>query len=336
MMRKLLEAQAKGYLVDRPAKAYIRFFGVPKGDSNVWIVYDGTKSGLNDALWAPWFPLPTALTHLRMVDSQSWMSDNDTGECFLNWILDPRVQELCRVDLTHFLSQEEYKKMLGQGKRNWVEIWTRCAMGLWPSPYICVKGMLLTKEEILGNSQNPQNVFRWNHVLLNLPGMDCFDSSKSWVSKQRENGELAAGLIGFVDDLRPIAPTEDECWEASQAVAKRMARLGTQDAARKRNSPSKSPGPWAGIVIITNNSGVYVSVSKKKWDKAVQYIRDIAEALEKGKIGYKLLESKVGYLVYVTQAYPSMKPYLSALYGTLNSWRPNRSPDGFKIVNQTK
>ncbi len=44
----------------------------------------------------------------------------------------------------------------------------------------------------------------------------------------------------------------------------------------------------------------------------------------------------MGYLVYVAQAYPSMEPYLSALYGTLNSWRPNTSPDGFKIINKAK
>jgi len=80
----------------------------------------------------------------------------------------------------------------------------------------------------------------------------------------------------------------------------------------------------------------YVSVRKKKWEKAGRYIREICGELEKGKISFKSLECKVGYLVYVAQAYPSMKPYLSALYGTLNSWRPNRSPDGFKIINKTK
>jgi len=79
-----------------------------------------------------------------------------------------------------------------------------------------------------------------------------------------------------------------------------------------------------------------VSVSEKKWEKTRRYIQEILEELEKGKIGYKLLECKVGYLVYVAQAYPSMKPYLSTLYGTLNSWRPNRSPDGFKIINKAK
>jgi len=79
-----------------------------------------------------------------------------------------------------------------------------------------------------------------------------------------------------------------------------------------------------------------VSVSKKKWEKTGRYIREILEELEKGKIGYKSLECKVGNLVYVAQAYPSMKPYLSTLYGTLNSWRPNWLPDGFKIINKAK
>ena len=38
---------------------------VPKGDSNICMVYDGTKLALNDALHAPWFALPT-------VDTMTW------------------------------------------------------------------------------------------------------------------------------------------------------------------------------------------------------------------------------------------------------------------------
>ena len=34
-------------------KSYIHYFGIPKGDDNIQIVYDGTASGLNDAMWAP-------------------------------------------------------------------------------------------------------------------------------------------------------------------------------------------------------------------------------------------------------------------------------------------
>ena len=336
MQNKILDIRSKGYLTPAPAKSWIRFFGVPKGDSDVRMVYDGTRSGLNEALWAPWFPLPTASTHLKMVDSDSWMADNDAGEFFLNWMMDEKVRELCGVDLSHFISQEEKVVLSSRSETHWVETWTRCAMGLRPSPYVCVKGMLLAKEIILGDQWHEKNVFRWNRVLLNLPGMLTYDSSLPWVCKLREDGTLAADVIIFVDDLRPVAPSEEECWAASQVVSKTMASLGLQDASRKRNPPSQSPGPWAGIVVTTDSHNVYISVSEKKWIKAKELIENISLEIPRGQIDHKNLESWTGYLVYVAQAYPSMKPYLCGLYGTLNSWRPNRTPAGFKVTRKGK
>jgi hypothetical protein len=35
------------------------FFAVPKGTAGIRVVYDATRSGLNDAIWAPNFFLPT-------------------------------------------------------------------------------------------------------------------------------------------------------------------------------------------------------------------------------------------------------------------------------------
>ena len=40
-------------------KSLIKYFAVPKGLEDIRIVYDGTASGLNDAVWAPSFWLPT-------------------------------------------------------------------------------------------------------------------------------------------------------------------------------------------------------------------------------------------------------------------------------------
>lgn len=335
MKRKIQDIRDKGYVQKGNAKALIRFFEVPKGESDIRMVYGGTKSGLNAALWAPGFPLPTASSHLRILDRLSWMADNDAGEFFLNWMMDERVQKLCGIDLTHFVTPEVRKKSSNKTGLC-IEVWKRCTMGLRPSPYVCVKGMLLAKEIILGNQHDSLNVFCWDHVLLNLPGMEDFDSSKPWVSKRRRDGSLAADLICFVDDLRPVAPTEKECWEASQVVSKTMARLGLQDASRKRNPPSKSPGPWAGIVVTTDGDKVHVSVSQKKWDRARAIIKELTDAHGSGKIQYKSLESKVGYLVYVAQAYPALNLYLPGFYATLNSWRPNWDDRGWKIVDKGK
>ena len=46
------------------------------------MVYDGTRSGLNDCIWVPRFLLPTVGTHLRAVEAGTFMGDMDVGEMF--------------------------------------------------------------------------------------------------------------------------------------------------------------------------------------------------------------------------------------------------------------
>ena len=46
-------------------------------------------------------------------------------------------------------------------------------------------------------------------------------------------------------------------------------------------------------------------------------------------IHYKTTESVVGFLVYVSQTYTMMVPYLKGVYLTLNSWRKGRDKNGW-------
>jgi hypothetical protein len=86
--------------------SFISFFAVAKGLSDIRMVYDGTKSGLNRILWAPWFPLPTVETLLRSVEAGIYLGDNDVGEMFLNFMLHEDVRELCSVDFSGFFPEE--------------------------------------------------------------------------------------------------------------------------------------------------------------------------------------------------------------------------------------
>ena len=335
--KKLEDVRYKGYIAPGPVSSMMSYFDVPKGTNDIRMVYDGTKSGLNSVMWAPWFPLPTASTLLRMVEQGTWMGDNDAGECFINWLLHEDVQRLCAVDISQFATSDELRDRLNTPiGLLLLEVWTRCAMGLKSSPYIAIKCMLLIKEKILGDAEDSSNVFRWESVLLNLPGMESYDSSKPWVSKRRAEGILAADCVPFVDDYRECAPSNEETWKAAQKISSTMAFYGAQDASRKRGFPSLTPGPWAGIVISTEGDGVFISVSMKKWRKTQDILREVHSFLDSGMIPYKLLESRCGYLVYVAQAFPAMRPFLVGLYGSLNSWRPDRTPDGFKITQSNK
>ena len=67
IMEKLKKFLDRKYLEDNKncfVTSLISLFNVLKGSDNIRVVFNGTFCGLNEATWAPWFPLPTARTHL--------------------------------------------------------------------------------------------------------------------------------------------------------------------------------------------------------------------------------------------------------------------------------
>jgi hypothetical protein len=55
------------------------------------VVYDATKSGLNDTIWAPNFFLLTMSSVLHNTDDMTFYGDIHIGGMFLNYFLDPAV-----------------------------------------------------------------------------------------------------------------------------------------------------------------------------------------------------------------------------------------------------
>lgn len=55
---KLTTIRDRKYVEAGPIDALMHYFDVKKGVDDIRMVYDGTASGLNDWLWAPWFLLP--------------------------------------------------------------------------------------------------------------------------------------------------------------------------------------------------------------------------------------------------------------------------------------
>jgi hypothetical protein len=136
-------------------------------------------------------------------------------------------------------------------------------MGLRSSPFQCVQGMGIAEEVIRGNRHDPNNVFRWHSVVLNLLGSEDYDPSRPWVAKyQMEEGVLAADLFIFVDDLRPTGPSREDAWKAARKAASTLSFLGIQDAPRKRRDSVQRPGAWAGSVIQTGKDGTFVPLRK--------------------------------------------------------------------------
>jgi hypothetical protein len=222
----------------------------------------------------------------------TFMSDMDIGEIFLNFILHESMQALCGVDLTQCFGEKDESN-----KTVWLwEKWTRAAMGLKSSPYQAVQAMLVAKEIIRGDRHDQSNAFRWDKVRMNLPGSKEYDPSLPWVSKIRvSDGKMAVDLFIYVDNARLTALSEEESWQATRRAASTVNSLGIQETARKRRWGTKRPGAWAGSIVETTEAGVYVTVSQEKWDKCRRYIGEIVGELHQSgedTLEFKPLERK--------------------------------------------
>ena len=71
-----------------------------------------------------------------------WMADTGIGEMFLNFVLHGTLRELAGVDVTHYREASENPTGVC-----W-ERWTRCAMGLKPSPYQTTQAMMFAEDVI--------------------------------------------------------------------------------------------------------------------------------------------------------------------------------------------
>ena len=154
MQEKLQKVLDCGYLDnDEWIVSLTSYFDVPKGEDDIRMVYDGTKCGLNDAVWIPSFFLPSVQTHLRAVEEGTYICDVDVGEMFLNFMAHPSLRKNLKVDLFPYsnldLSVMSSPLVASALRKVWVS-WNRIAMGLTWSPYQAVKSLHLAEEIQVG------------------------------------------------------------------------------------------------------------------------------------------------------------------------------------------
>lgn len=331
---KIAKVIQRRYLVTSSSKiaSLIKFFAVPKGEGDCRVVYHAGANGLNDCVWAPPFFLPTVDSLLRIVDHSSYMEDRDIGEMFLNFELHPNTRRFTGVDVSPLNLEVD-----GQRQR-WL-VWTKNLMGFRSSPYNSVKMYQIVEEVIRGDRRDPSNAFQWDHVKLNLPGTKDYDPSISWITKRRKDGTLASDLVDFVDDERIVGCGRERTQEAGHAVSTRESYLGLQDALRKLRPVTRQPGAWAGVVVHNDPElGIVVLTSQEKWDKTKAICEHWMSLLVEGKteVPFKQMESDRGFLVYVANAYPCMRPYLKGFHLSLEMWRGGRDSEGWKLKSTTQ
>jgi hypothetical protein len=132
------------FTMDIKVKLLIKYFVVPKGEDDIRLVYDATANKLNKCVWVPTFWLPTVDLLVRALDKDSWMTDRDVGDMFLNFQLHRTVVPFTGVDLSSLYNGSEEP-----GPR-WA-VWDRNLMGFTASPYNSIKMALIAKEICKGD-----------------------------------------------------------------------------------------------------------------------------------------------------------------------------------------
>ena len=322
----------RGYLELGHVCSLTGFFAVPKGSDDIRMVYDATKCGLNEALWAPNFALPTVESVINNATGSTWFGDIDLGEMFLNYPLDRRIRPYAGVD--------SFRPPKGdcRDRKRVFHRWNRNAMGMMPSPYNSTQGFAVASEFITGNLADPTNPFSWDTVKLNMPGTPTYNPSMPWCYRwDSRRDELPGFFSTYVDDIRTGGQGEDKCHHVSRRVASRTNYLGQQDAPRKRRKPSKKPGAWCGAIIVNlGDEGLYVTCSQEKWDKGKSQVEEMLTAVEGGalELNRKDLERKRGFLIHLSRTFTYMTPYLKGMHLTMETFRPGREDSGWKMTKQ--
>lgn len=169
---------------------------------------------------------------------------------------------------------------------------------------------------------------------LNLPGSPQHTPLLPWVSRVRQDGVLAAGVPRFIDDLRLVGPTEDECWHTAHTIACRYSYLGV--SLHKTRPPSQHPGAWAGAYVTILEDGIGVTCGLDKWAKAKMLLQELQTELNtRPLLNHKGLEQKRGFFVHLQSTYPCLMPFLKGFHLILDGWRPGRDAKGWKQRDTT-
>lgn len=342
MQEKLLKVVNRRYMNFGDVVSLTGFFAVPKGESDIRLVYDATKCGFNDVIWAPSFLLPTIDDTLEQVDIGGWMGDIDLGEMFLNFPLDEKVRKYVGLDLTDMreVVENSFENLIPEHMKHSKRLflrWTRCLMGLRCSPYNAVRHFAWAEEFIRGHPSEPGNPFGYDQVRLNLAGTPEYDPSKPIVQRSNSaTGTLAANFVVYIDDIRICGASLRECVRAARRIASRCNYLGIQDAARKRRFPSQTPGVWSGAKSSSSEHGLYTSTTLAKWTKGRDLVEGWIKEIKdnKGMLDRKNLEKGRGFLVHLSRTYPVLVPYLKGIHNVLESWRKGRDEDGWKFSSK--
>jgi hypothetical protein len=195
--RYLLPAGTPGMGV----KLSIKYFTIPMGGDDVGMVYNATANKLNEAVWVPTFWLLRMDTLVRNFGRNSWMTDRNIGDMFLNYQLHNEVWPYTAVELTCL---RDSPKETGP---EWA-VWDRNLMGFAASPYNSIK-MALVAEEVCKGDRFKTGV--------GCDGKELNASRKVCLCSQT-TGAWAGAIVHMLDELGVCVLTSREKWTKMRGV----------------------------------------------------------------------------------------------------------------------
>ena len=123
----------------------IHYFYAEKGLEDIRMVYNGTCSSLNEAVWAPHFGLSYITHTARSLIPGYCQCDMNIGKMFLNFLLHKELQQLSGVDISHVRSTNPDNSVWESSRRGRWEQWSRNWMGLTDSLYQSIQWMIRLK-----------------------------------------------------------------------------------------------------------------------------------------------------------------------------------------------
>ena len=111
LIREKIVQVWKGYCIETSeVKSLLHYLSVPKGLSDIRMVYNGTGCGLNEAVWSLHFGLPTVRQTLCSLLPGYQQCDMDVREVFLHFLLYKELKQMSGVDVINVRSWEDTNK----------------------------------------------------------------------------------------------------------------------------------------------------------------------------------------------------------------------------------
>ena len=259
------------------------------------------------------------------------MADADFGEMFHNFMLEERIRKHSGVDVSSLKTKDSNTALT-------MVRWNRLFMGMKSSPYNAVRHYYWGEEFARGNPRQTGNPMGYSRVRLNLPGLEGFDPILPKVMKWNDDcGNIAGDVITFIDDVRIVGHSKENCHGVHRQFISRMQFLGMQDAPRKFRPPSQgAAGAWTGTIFRISPDFITKSVSEEKWEKGIRILTSLRNAcishpIRRPPLDRKQLEKDTGFLNHLSMTFDETTPFLKGFYLTLNSWRPQRDEEDWKV-----